>query len=138
MSVLPQKGGGRLNDSTEHLRIVFFFLVGGGRPGGVLPPPPPPPQILNLDTTLIIYMYRLPLEVGPYHPECMYRPDVRDGVASLVGGAVDRVLGVWCLLLIRKRCVGLQSMAGRGVNEWPCIYSLWYPYPIMDITIRIQ
>ena len=62
-------------------------------------------------------MYRLPLEVGSYHPERMYRPDVRDGVASLVGGAVDGVLRVWCPLLIRKRCVGLQSMAGRGVNK---------------------
>ena len=77
----------------------------------------PPPQIWNLDTTLIMYMHRLPLEVGPYHPERMYRPDVRDGVASLVGGAVDGVLGAWCPLLIRKRCVGLQSMAGRGVNK---------------------
>ena len=55
----------------------------------------PPLQILNLDTILIIYMYHLPLEVGPYHPERMYRPDVRDGVASLVGGAVDGVLGAW-------------------------------------------
>ena len=99
--------------TVQSISELFSSFWWGGRPGGVLPPPP----ILNLDTTLIIYMYRLPLEVGPYHPERMYRPDVRDGVASLVGGAVDGVLGAWCPLLIRKRCVGLQGMAGRGVNK---------------------
>ena len=65
-------------------------------------------------------VYSLPLEVGPNHSECMNRPDVRDGVASLVGGAEDGILGAWCPLLVGKGCVGLQSMAECGMDKNVC------------------
>ena len=58
----------------------------------------------------------LPFEVLADDPECMERPNVRDRIAPLVGGAVGGVSGAWHPVLIWQGSIRLQGMANRGLN----------------------
>ena len=53
----------------------------------------------------------LPPEVLANDPEGMEGPEVRDGVASLVGGAVGGIGWAWHPLAVRQGRVGLQGVA---------------------------
>lgn len=71
----------------------------------------------------------LPFHVLGNHVEGVAGPDVTDGVAALVGGAVDGVGGAGAPLIVGQSGVRLQSMTeakkkttGRGLLqflEWP-------------------
>lgn len=52
----------------------------------------------------------LPLHVLGDHVECVAGPDVADGVAALVGGAVDGVGGAGAPLVVGQSGVRLQSV----------------------------
>ena len=57
----------------------------------------------------------LPLEVLPYDGQGMLGPDVRDGIAALIGWSIDGICGLWSPLIVWQGCEGLQCMASNDV-----------------------
>lgn len=59
----------------------------------------------------------LPFEIFSDNTQSVQSPDIADGVAALVGWAVDGVGRAGTALVVRKSSVGFQGMANREIKK---------------------